>query len=59
MELDDLPKEKLKELIFEETVLFKQRLAAETPMQQNWRWCTDIWWRVEYKMNRHFIVEDS
>ncbi|XP_045134616.1 mitogen-activated protein kinase 1-like [Portunus trituberculatus] len=35
MELDDLPKEKLKELIFEETVLFKQRLAAETPMQQN------------------------
>lgn len=35
MELDDLPKEKLKELIFEETVLFKQRLATETPMQQN------------------------
>ena len=35
MELDDLPKEKLKELIFEETVLFKQRLVSETPMQQN------------------------
>lgn len=36
MELDDLPKEKLKELIFEETVLFKQRLATEQAMQQNW-----------------------
>ncbi|ROT82214.1 extracellular signal-regulated kinase 1/2 [Penaeus vannamei] len=35
MELDDLPKEKLKELIFEETVLFKQRLATEQAMQQN------------------------
>ncbi|XP_076060196.1 mitogen-activated protein kinase rl isoform X2 [Oratosquilla oratoria] len=38
MELDDLPKEKLKELIFEETVVFKQgpgRDNPETPMQQN------------------------
>lgn len=44
MELDDLPKEKLKELIFEETVLFKQRLATETPMQQNWEGCLNFYW---------------
>ena len=31
MELDDLPKEKLKELIFEETCLFKQ-LAPDAAM---------------------------
>ena len=44
MELDDLPKEKLKELIFEETVAFSQRQGgpgssppvATTPMQTNW-----------------------
>lgn len=28
-ELDDLPKETLKRLIFEETILFKQRLNQE------------------------------
>lgn len=32
MELDDLPKEKLKELIFEETILFKDRMDREQPM---------------------------
>lgn len=42
MELDDLPKEKLKELIFEETVLFKSRFGNETPMQQNWKVCVEL-----------------
>merc|ERR1712137_605775 len=32
MEFDDLPKEKLKELIFEETILFKDRMDREQPM---------------------------
>jgi hypothetical protein len=32
MELDDLPKETLKKYIFEETALFKQKIAQE---QQN------------------------
>ena len=32
MELDDLPKEKLKELIFEETIMFKERMDREQPM---------------------------
>jgi hypothetical protein len=32
MELDDLPKEKLKELIYEETIMFKERMDREQPM---------------------------
>lgn len=32
MELDDLPKEKLKELIYEETVRFKDIMEREQPM---------------------------
>jgi hypothetical protein len=32
MELDDLPKEKLKELIFDETILFKDCMDREQPM---------------------------
>lgn len=32
MELDDLPKEKLKELIYEETISFKDRMDREQPM---------------------------
>ncbi|KAF8796993.1 Mitogen-activated protein kinase 1 like protein [Argiope bruennichi] len=34
MELDDLPKERLKELVFEETVAFQQRMQAEQQQQQ-------------------------
>lgn len=30
MELDDLPKERLKELIFNETTIFKQGLSASS-----------------------------
>ncbi|CAL1277724.1 unnamed protein product [Larinioides sclopetarius] len=33
MELDDLPKERLKELVFEETVAFQQRMQAEQQAQ--------------------------
>jgi len=29
MELDDLPKERLKELVFEETVMFKSRYVPQ------------------------------
>jgi len=32
MELDDLPKEQLKELIYEETISFKDRMDREQPM---------------------------
>ena len=32
MELDDLPKEKLKELIYEETILFRDKMEREQPM---------------------------
>jgi len=33
MEYDDLPKEKLKEMIFEETVLFKDKMDLELRQQ--------------------------
>lgn len=37
MELDDLPKERLKELIFQETLLFQEnsRRSSETPQASN------------------------
>lgn len=34
MEYDDLPKEKLKEMIFEEALLFKKRMEIEIQQQQ-------------------------
>lgn len=37
MELDDLPKERLKELIFEETLEFHRRLEQSQQMMQQWK----------------------
>lgn len=49
MELDDLPKEKLKELIYEETIMFKERMDREQPMGV---------WKQQVLLPKYFMSGD-